>query len=346
MRGRISHYGFGLFCLFFVNACGSDTSASVSLYQSAQQTLTTNQCIPNELPLFEKQEFIHPANNAFADHQALHAAQDVIVAPDEIAQIKSWFDYGFLSHPLIDETIHVFTASCQDSAPTDPTSWQYLTDISTDNHGHANLALDTKTASQQRIPLLFQVAGDQTQVRSNVYVLPKGTKFVVFDIDGTLSRNNRSLAQQLAGIFFHYEKSPEAYEGAAQLTHLWQSKGYVPLYLTNRPHLLSEMTRTWLQENHFAEGPLKISHHPQDLAPVISGAGAYKLSFLRSLQSKGYEIAYAYGNEPTDMFAYSSAGIDLEHVFSIGRSAGLQGTQPIQGDYLQHVDFVQNQPDA
>ena len=64
------------------------------------------------------------------------------------------------------------------------------------------------------------------------------------------------------------------------------------------------------------------------------------------IQSFGWTVVAAYGNEDTDITAYENAGIAKAQTFIVGPLGGSRGTTPIAGmDFTQHIaSYVAAQP--
>ncbi|HET6346864.1 MAG TPA: hypothetical protein VFH51_18160, partial [Myxococcota bacterium] len=141
----------------------------------------------------------------------------------------------------------------------------------------------------------------------------------------------------------HRPYVPHAYKGARELVQAWAEKGYVPLYLTSRPSWLAPSTREWTTALQFPPGPSAFAESHLDVLP--DHAAAFKAQYLQNLVKSGFKIDYAYGNEPHDVRAYTSSGVPAAHIFIMGLFEG-EGFEPLQGDYYDHVRWVQQQPDA
>jgi phosphoglycolate phosphatase-like HAD superfamily hydrolase len=355
-----------LMSAFCATACGTQEAAAESAPQRATAPLTIDEaasapppaapaptgavaapfasCPPAVFAGGPIQPFAADINRALSARSAHHGSSDAIVAPGDSAQLVAWFDYGLWMQPMATEQVSIFGHGCGGAWPGGPAGWTHLGDATTDASGRASMRVQPNLAGPSRVDLMFEMRGDGTRAQSSLFVLPPGTQFIVFDIDGTLSQNNRAFIEEILEHMAQRTCWPEAFPDAANLTRAWRDKGYIPLYLTNRPHQLADITRAWLAVKGFAEGPLLVSDSLYDLVPRNDGAGAYKLQALRALQGRGYDILYAYGNEPTDIYAYSYAGIPNDHIFSIGTHAGIGGSQPLVESYTQHLQFVATQP--
>lgn len=282
--------------------------------------------------------FQHFRNAMLAREVSHHSAQDVIGVPGDPLNIKAWFSYGLTRQEMRDEAVNVSMDDCS--------NWSGLKTWTTNDLGSIDVTVQPSTVSLGNYEVMHEVLGDGTSTTSRVWGLPAGTHFVVFDIDGTLTKDNGQFFEQLAAEAFDRGYTPEAFLGAQDLTKAWLAKRYIPLFLTGRPHGVSDITRAWLQEQGFAMGPLRLTETNADVEPSDRGVGEFKTRFLSGLQAMGYQLDYAYGNEPTDVYAYKKVGIPMEHVFTIGSKAGVGGSQPLFGQYVTHMSYVDAQPDA
>lgn len=241
---------------------------------------------------------------------------------------------GLSSIPLRGEAVSlwVYDASAK--------QWTSLGRATTDDEG--SYSITPKGAVIDRsTPVYSILEADGSCAEHFDYVLPAQTKVIVTDIDGTLTASDDELLQQINdGTYV-----PKTMIAAQELTTAWSDKGYVVVYLSARPHTFRSETRTWLEEEGFAPGPMVTAP-----APVVDEtARAYKAAWLDRVENDfQWDIVAAYGNAQSDIDAYADAGIPLDRTFIIGDLAGTAGTQPIaNGDYTDHVaTYVDAQPAA
>lgn len=296
---------------------------------------------------------------AVATGEPVHSGEDVVIQPGAAITLAGKFAYGPTSKDLEYEAV---TAFLED----DPAgcSWSRLDTVLTDSDGRATVqvpggALTAPGMYQFR----FVVHGDQSEATARVWVVEPGTKAVLFDIDGTLTRadlelvgdavvftvgSSSELLFELAGSplsrtqwMFGLERvvnEPQAHEGAFELAHRWASQGYLPIYVTGRPYLFDAITRRWLDE-HLPAGPLFLTHGVEESMP--SGVVAYKRDTITHLSAVGIEFEAAYGNAATDVCAYAEAGLDPSATYIIGELGGTAcpGYGPTQAveSYPEHM---------
>ncbi len=341
------HVKFSPLCLCaLLTACGAPAlTADVSTAQAA---------LISPLPTFkvcETSPYSGPEPEGFPTRrEALwsrqgyyHSAQDVVATAGGDANSNAWFQYGVVRHPILAQRIDLSVDICSGYAS--------LGEERTWAEGHTLHRFPAQVSPQDnrfpaldvgRYTLIHRSIADGSQAASRLFVLPRGTHIVVFDIDGTLTISNHEFVQQV----LDNDYVPQAFADATAATKAWSDKGYVLVYLSGRPHAASDMTRAWINGQHFAKGILHLSYMNTDLRPTDEGVGTFKRSYLKYLQGLGLIIDYAYGNETTDVYAYKSAGLDNAHIFMLGEKAGYDGTQPLPHGYSKNLSFIANQPPA
>lgn len=131
-----------------------------------------------------------------------------------------------------------------------------------------------------------------------------GNDVVVFDIDGTLTKDPLS-------------NSP--HPGAVDAVKAYKAKGYAVVYLTARWKPVQELyTRAWLALNGFPNQPLYMS---SSLLVTDSATVKYKTTTLAKIESGTPEVKYAYGDSSTDFQAYANAGVSSSNVYALKRSS-------------------------
>jgi len=254
-----------------------------------------------------------------------HAGKDIIARSGATATLTAKLAYGTVSKDLEDEDVLVFLDDCA--------GWRSLGRATTDDDGRARIPAPVLPVGAYEVR--FQVAGDRSVTSSVLWVLPAGTRFVVSDIDATLTKSDAALFEQ---IFMGWV--PDAYPMGAELMAAHAERGHVVMYLTGRPYWLSEMSRAWLDDKDFTPGPLRLTDSNQDILPTEGSVGAFKRAQIADLLDAGFVIDAAYGNATTDISAYLGGGIDPERVWIIGAHAGEHGTQPVSETWSERAAAV------
>lgn len=256
-----------------------------------------------------------------------HHTQDIVSLPGVNVTLGGKFAYGVFSADLEGESISVAVNACD--------RWASVGEFTTNDTGTGHLSLATDALGLGQFGVTQTVEGDATSVASTLLLVPPGTHFVVFDVDGTLTFAEMELLQ----------KNPRMRADAAALTQLWAAKGYAVIYLTGRPVALHSTTLAWLRAFDFAPGTTHLSESAGQLLPTNAGVGDYKLAYLRHLMDMGFHVDFAYGNSKTDRYAYGAAGIPLDNIYYVGTAQAADGAQAIDA-YRDHLQTVRTLPNA
>jgi phosphatidate phosphatase PAH1 len=118
-----------------------------------------------------------------------------------------------------------------------------------------------------------------------------------------------------------------AHPGASELLSTLSRRGFDVLYLTARPEWLLPRTREWLALRGFPPGVVHTTTGPTGF--VGDAAEAFKTDVLRQLRATlGTAPSVAFGNMPSDVRAYRTAGIDARRAFFFRLAvARAQGTR-------------------
>ena len=282
-------------------------------------------------------EFKHNRSGLIAVASPAHAGFDALFAQGNAVTLKAKFAYGDFSKDLEDEPIETFIELCD--------GWRSLGEALSDGDGRVAVAVSELLPGLPSgvYPIRFQVKGDASVAAATLRIFPKGTHFVAFDIDGTLTTADEEIMKDFeAELFGPLSKgyTPEGYVGGPALTQLHESRGAQLLYMTGRPYWLTGLTREWLTQFKYAPATLKLTDSTREALPTQGGVGDYKLNYLKSVIAQGFIVDLAYGNAVTDVYAYLGAGIDPKNVYIIGPHAGEQGTNAVTGSWEAEVTRV------
>jgi hypothetical protein len=139
----------------------------------------------------------------------------------------------------------------------------------------------------------------------------------VFDVDGTLTPHN---------LLVH-----QARTDAARAVGAYAAKGYRIVYLTTRVPQFQRALPGWLAKHGFPDGYLHVAQTPDERAH----AADYKFGVLSEYTARGWHVAYAFGDSPTDFEAYRRAGLPRERIFALKRQ-GSDTCEP--GEYGTCID--------
>ncbi|KHD37241.1 lipin LNS2 [Clostridium acetobutylicum] len=292
---------------------------------------------------FKDDEFVKPSPTGFNNwinreivtkHHPHHNGYDEIYTKNQPQVIEGDFLYGDVRVKLANEWVSIYEYSLDSSSP----SWNKIGRAVTDTKGHIkyNIPDNMKLGCGMHLIKLY-VEGDGTSANMYIQVLDNTKKYVVFDMDGTLTTTDFEDVKQYAGEFFNSNYVAKMYPDADNVVKYYASKGYGILYLTARPYWLSEESQTWLWKNGFPMGLL----HTYTGGDLLLGeeAESFKAGYLNQLKSQGIEFDYGFGNEKTDVEAYSNIGIAKSNIFTIGKNRGIDGSVSIVSytDYLKQL---------
>lgn len=263
--------------------------------------------------------FRNPRSSHVAASSPNHRARDRIVAVGEPQWIVGKLAYGTLDRDLVGEEVEVA------ARPEGAREFSVLgVAITTDDGEHAEVdgAHDSggrvyfrvpegKTLGLGRHEVRLRVLGDGTEASLAVHVVPRGTKLVVSDVDGTLTTAEAiEVAAFLRGV-----TSPVRVD-AARALGLLAERGYVPVYLTARPEWLVDRTRTFLSEHGFPKGIVRTKDDKS--GSIGPSAAEFKKRELELLRAGGLEIAFGFGNRSTDVDAYAAYVTEPTHRYFVG----------------------------
>lgn len=282
---------------------------------------------PGSFPYTEVQRFNHwNTRHILMSHTPHHRGFDLIVRPGEEQVIRGKFYYGSMRGHMNDEWVSIFIWNDQTG------KWQYIDRRKTDKDAYFEYTLKP----EQRVgvgihPVKLVVEGDNSSANMYIQVLKGDEKFVVFDIDGTLTLSDREVGKEVFESIMSQQYVPVAYEGGQDVVKYYKQQGYDIIYLTARPHWLGDLSYKWLIDKGFPMGIL----HTMEKDEPNNSHDVYKTNYLKMLQQKGVNIVKAYGNAKTDIVAYRAIGLPLEKINIIGKYAGRDGTVAIT-DYVSH----------
>ncbi|CAF1995948.1 unnamed protein product [Rotaria magnacalcarata] len=184
------------------------------------------------------------------------------------------------------------------------------------NEGVNTVAFSVTTAGQ-----------GTTIVEANIFVFDHKTKFVISDIDGTITKSD------IIGHIFSLLGRDWSHDDIAQFFQAIQNNSYQFIYLSSRAIGQSRVTRNVLcsvEQSGFALplGPLLIS--PDGLMAalyrevVVRRSEEFKIECLKSIASlfQGKNPFYAgFGNRYNDVVAYKAVGIPETRIFTINPSS-------------------------
>uniref|UniRef100_A0A8D2PH75 Phosphatidylinositol transfer protein membrane associated 2 n=1 Tax=Zosterops lateralis melanops TaxID=1220523 RepID=A0A8D2PH75_ZOSLA len=146
--------------------------------------------------------------------------------------------------------------------------------------------------------------GDHTFADSYITVLPKGTEFVVFSIDGSFAASVSIMGSD-----------PKVRPGAADVTLAlhWQDLGYLIIYVTGRPDMQKQRVVAWLAQHNFPHGIVSFCDG------LVHDPLRHKANFLKSLITDLHMRIHAAYGSTKDISVYSSISLPPTHIYIVGR---------------------------
>lgn len=298
---------------------------------------------PGELPFDVEITGWQNAENESLDNPQntyVYENTDVYGTPESITVgLGQMIRGGFISATgLGGETVSLWTWNANGR-------WDQLDIVTTDTEGTIG-AYRYDLSGENAFPIGDHVAyavlhADGTCAPHGIFSWPAGTRFIVTDIDGTMTLADSELTRQITDPSYVQVNN----EGAPALLQAWAAKGYKVVYLTARPHSFRLLTRDWLELKGMPYGPVITAES------LVFGASAreYKAAAISEMVNTfGWELVAAYGNADSDIEAYELAEHPKDRTFIIGELAGQSGTTAIPDQsFVQHIStYVNTQPDA
>ena len=271
--------------------------------------------------------------------------------------INGKFEYGAY-RPASKRGVHLFTRRVDHSSARGfaGLSTVYMGEHRTSKHGRL---VRPVPRSMECVPGLYHVMAllpdDNTFGHGSLFLLEKGTKCVIFDLDGTITTSDVHVVAQTildsvsvstvigSGIGRSYDI--RARTNALTCVRAWAAKGYQVVYLSGRQGSAYNMTLEWLLKHGYPPGPIHLTRTHLPTLPVYVSVGHFKIKYMEELKSKGLELYAAYGNTGTDIKAYEKVGIPKERTFIVGANGGRKNTVAVK-DFTRHLPEVLMFPDS
>ncbi|XP_072736558.1 membrane-associated phosphatidylinositol transfer protein 2 isoform X5 [Ciconia boyciana] len=151
-------------------------------------------------------------------------------------------------------------------------------------------------------PVKMVVRGDHTYADSYITVLPKGTEFVVFSIDGSFAASVSIMGSD-----------PKVRAGAVDVVRHWQDLGYLIIYVTGRPDMQKQRVVAWLAQHNFPHGIVSFCDG------LVHDPLRHKANFLKSLITDLHMRIHAAYGSTKDISVYSSISLPPTHIYIVGR---------------------------
>ncbi|KAK2837229.1 hypothetical protein Q5P01_014441 [Channa striata] len=229
---------------------------------------------------------------------ANHRVNDAVFTEDSQQVVTGRFMYGPLDMvTLAGEKVDL-------NIMTQPPSgeWVYFSTEVTNSSGRVSFVIpEDKRLGIGVYPVKMVVRGDHTFADSYLTVIPRGTEFVVFSIDGSFAASVSIMGSD-----------PKVRAGAVDVVRHWQDLGYLIIYVTGRPDMQKQRVVAWLSQHNFPHGIVSFCDG------LVHDPLRHKANFLKSLTEAHMKIFAGYGSTK-DISVYTSIGLPPSQIYIVGR---------------------------
>uniref|UniRef100_A0A8C7NTK2 DDHD domain-containing protein n=1 Tax=Oncorhynchus mykiss TaxID=8022 RepID=A0A8C7NTK2_ONCMY len=253
---------------------------------------------------------------------ANHRVNDAVFTEDGQQVVTGRFMYGPLDMvTLTGEKVDIHIMTQPPSG-----DWVYFDTELTNSSGRVYFIIpESKRLGVGVYPVKLVVRGDHTFADSYLTVLPRGTEFVVFSIDGSFAASVSIMGSD-----------PKVRAGAVDVVRHWQDLGYLIVYVTGRPDMQKQRVVAWLSQHNFPHGIVSFCDG------LVHDPLRHKANFLKSLMEVRMGIFAGYGSTK-DISVYTSIGLSPSQIYIIGRpSKKMQAQcQFITEGYATHLSQLE-----
>ncbi|XP_048100485.1 membrane-associated phosphatidylinositol transfer protein 2-like [Alosa alosa] len=255
---------------------------------------------------------------------ANHRVHDAVFAEDGQQVVTGRFMYGPLDMvTLTGEKVDVHIMTQPPAG-----EWEYYSTEVTSSSGRISYPIsEDKRLRAGVYPVKMVVRGDHTFADSYLTVLPRGTEFVVFSIDGSFAASVSIMGSD-----------PKVRAGAVDVVRHWQDLGYLIIYVTGRPDMQKQRVVAWLSQHNFPHGIVSFCDG------LVHDPLRHKANFLKTLISETHmKICAGYGSTK-DISVYSAIGLTPSQIYIVGRpSKKMQHQcQFISDGYASHLSQLES----
>ncbi|XP_047553543.1 membrane-associated phosphatidylinositol transfer protein 2 isoform X1 [Lutra lutra] len=250
---------------------------------------------------------------------ANHRINDAVANEDGPQVLTGRFMYGPLDMvTLTGEKVDVHIMTQPPSG-----EWLYLDTLVTNSSGRVSYTIpESHRLGVGVYPIKMVVRGDHTFADSYITVLPKGTEFVVFSIDGSFAASVSIMGSD-----------PKVRAGAVDVVRHWQDLGYLIIYVTGRPDMQKQRVVAWLAQHNFPHGVVSFCDG------LVHDPLRHKANFLKLLISELHLRVHAAYGSTKDVAVYSSISLSPMQIYIVGRPTKKlqQQCQFITDGYAAHL---------
>ncbi|XP_013866055.1 membrane-associated phosphatidylinositol transfer protein 2 isoform X2 [Austrofundulus limnaeus] len=229
---------------------------------------------------------------------ANHRVNDAVFTEGDSQVITGRFMYGPLDMvTLAGEKVDLHIMTQPPSG-----EWVYFSTEVTNSSGRVSFNVsEDKRLGIGVYPVKMVVRGDHTFADSYLTVVPRGTEFVVFSIDGSFAASVSIMGSD-----------PKVRAGAVDVVRHWQDLGYLIIYVTGRPDMQKQRVVAWLSQHNFPHGIVSFCDG------LVHDPLRHKANFLKTLTEANMKIFAGYGSTK-DISVYTSIGLPPSQIFIVGR---------------------------
>ncbi|XP_043923852.1 membrane-associated phosphatidylinositol transfer protein 2 isoform X4 [Protopterus annectens] len=230
---------------------------------------------------------------------ANHRINDTVVNEDGPQTLTGRFMYGPLDMvTLTGEKVDIHIMTQPPSG-----EWLYFDTEITNSSGRISYIIpEDKKLGIGVYPVKMVVRGDHTYADSYITVLPRGTDFVVFSIDGSFAASVSIMGSD-----------PKVRAGAVDVVRHWQDLGYLIIYITGRPDMQKQRVVAWLSQHNFPHGIVSFCDG------LVHDPLRHKANFLKCLMTDAHMRIHAAYGSTKDISVYTSIGLSPSQIYIVGR---------------------------
>ncbi|XP_029693296.1 membrane-associated phosphatidylinositol transfer protein 2-like [Takifugu rubripes] len=254
---------------------------------------------------------------------ANHRVNDAVFTEDGAQMVMGRFMYGPLDMvTLTGEKIDIHIMTQPPSG-----EWVHFDAELTNSSGRVSYVIpEHKRLAIGVYPVKMVVRGDHTSADSYLTVVPRGTEFVVFSIDGSFAASVSIMGSD-----------PKVRAGAVDVVRYWQDLGYLIVYVTGRPDMQKQRVVAWLSQHNFPHGVVSFCDG------LVHDPLRHKANFLRSLIGEAHMRIFAAYGSTKDISVYLSIGLPPSHIYIVGRPTKKMQNQCqfISDGYASHLSQLE-----
>ncbi|XP_061589842.1 membrane-associated phosphatidylinositol transfer protein 2-like isoform X2 [Cololabis saira] len=230
---------------------------------------------------------------------ANHRVNDTVFTEDGVQTVTGRFMYGPLDMvTLTGEKIDIHIMTQPPSG-----DWVLFSTELTNSSGRVSYVIpESKRLGIGVYPVKMVARGDHTFADSYLTIIPKGTEFVVFSIDGSFAASVSIMGSD-----------PKVRAGAVDVVRYWQDLGYLIVYVTGRPDMQKQRVVAWLSQHNFPHGVVSFCDG------LVHDPLRHKANFLKSLINEAHMRIFAAYGSTKDISVYTSMGLSPSQIYIVGR---------------------------